>query len=182
VREPLSALSALECPLSPWVPSLTKQNLNRTQNHEVIALKNIKKNIFKDVTRGDPWAPRHTKQNLNRTQNHKYLQREDWTGGLVRTQYVYICTFVHVCVYVHVRMYNTCYVLTKPHIPSSPLCLLGVFTSCLNFTSWARMPNLAAVFASCFYVLIKFCFMSEDARGPPPYVHVCVFICVCTYT
>ena len=30
-----------------------------------------KKDIFKDVTRGDPWAASHTNQNLNRTQNHE---------------------------------------------------------------------------------------------------------------
>jgi hypothetical protein len=29
-----------------------KQNLNRTQKYKVIALKKIKKDIFKDVTRG----------------------------------------------------------------------------------------------------------------------------------
>jgi hypothetical protein len=34
------------------VPSLTKQNLNRTQKYKVIALKKIKGH-FKDVTRGE---------------------------------------------------------------------------------------------------------------------------------
>ena len=55
----------------PWVPSLVKQNLNRTQKYKVIALKKIKKTFFKDVTRGGPWAPSLVKQNLNRTQNHE---------------------------------------------------------------------------------------------------------------
>jgi len=48
-----------------------KQNLNRTQKYKVIALK--KKDIFKDVTRGDPWAPSLVKQNLNRTQKYKVI-------------------------------------------------------------------------------------------------------------
>jgi hypothetical protein len=39
----------------PWVPFLVKQNLNRTQKYQVIALKKIKKTFFKDVTRGGPW-------------------------------------------------------------------------------------------------------------------------------
>ena len=51
----------------PWVPSLTKQNLIRTQKNKVIALKKNKKDIFKDVTRGDPWFSPFMKQNLNRT-------------------------------------------------------------------------------------------------------------------
>ena len=52
--------------------------------------------------------------------------------------YIYI---VCVCVYVH-----TFYVLIKPPIP---------------------YYVLAAVFASCFYVLFKFCFMREGTQGPP---------------
>jgi len=55
----------------PWMPSLVKQNLNRTQKYKVIALKKIKKTIFKDVTRGGHWAPSLVKQNLNRTQIHE---------------------------------------------------------------------------------------------------------------
>ena len=51
----------------PCVPSLMKQNLNRTHKYKVIALKKIKKTFFKDVTRGDPWASSLMKQNLNRT-------------------------------------------------------------------------------------------------------------------
>ena len=39
----------------PWASSLVKQNLNRTSKYKVIALK--KKDIFKDVTRGDPGRP-----------------------------------------------------------------------------------------------------------------------------
>jgi len=41
--------------------------------------------------------------------------------------------YVYVCLYV-----CTCYFLIKPPIPyiaSSPLCVLRVFTSCLNFCS-----------------------------------------------
>jgi hypothetical protein len=64
----------------PWAPSLTKQNLNRMQNREVIALKK-KRTFFKDVTRGDPWAASHTNQNLNRTQNHE-------ANTAARTQYM----------------------------------------------------------------------------------------------
>ncbi len=30
----------------PWVPSLVKQTLNRTQKYKVIALKKIKKDVF----------------------------------------------------------------------------------------------------------------------------------------
>ncbi len=55
------------------MPSLTNQNLNRTQNHEVIALNKNKKDIFKDVTRGGPWVPSLTNQNLSRTQNHEVI-------------------------------------------------------------------------------------------------------------
>jgi hypothetical protein len=49
----------------PWVPSLVKQNLNRTQKYKVIAFK--KKKTFKDVTRGGPWVGPFMKQNFNRT-------------------------------------------------------------------------------------------------------------------
>ena len=35
--------------------------------NKVIALKKNKKDIFKDVTRGDPWFSPFMKQNLNRT-------------------------------------------------------------------------------------------------------------------
>jgi hypothetical protein len=35
----------------PWVPSLMKQNLNRTQKYKAIAFKKVRK-TFKDVTRG----------------------------------------------------------------------------------------------------------------------------------
>jgi hypothetical protein len=49
----------------PWVPSHTKQNLNRTQKYKVIAF--LKKKTFKDVTRRGPWVPSLVKQNLNRT-------------------------------------------------------------------------------------------------------------------
>ena len=63
----------------PWVPSLTKQNLNRTQKNKVIALKKIKGH-FKDVTRGDPWVAPLTNQKLNRTQNHEAntAARTEW--------------------------------------------------------------------------------------------------------
>jgi hypothetical protein len=53
----------------PWVFSLVKQNLNRTQKYKVIALK--KKGHFKDVTRGGPWAAPLMNQNLNRTKKHE---------------------------------------------------------------------------------------------------------------
>ena len=48
----------------------------------------------------------------------------------------YVCMYV--CMYTYVHKY---YVLINPPIPyitSSPLCLLRVFTSCLNFASWER--------------------------------------------
>jgi phage gp16-like protein len=51
------------------VPSLTKENLNRTQKNKVIALK--KKDIFKDVTKGGPCVSPFMKQKLNRTQTHE---------------------------------------------------------------------------------------------------------------
>ena len=46
---------------------LVKQNLNRTQEYKVIALRKIKKTFFKDVTRGGPCLASLMKQNLNRT-------------------------------------------------------------------------------------------------------------------
>jgi hypothetical protein len=36
----------------PWAAPLTKQNLNRTQNHEVIALKKIKRTFLRTFQGG----------------------------------------------------------------------------------------------------------------------------------
>jgi hypothetical protein len=36
----------------PWVPSLTNQNLNRTQSHEVIALKKIQMTFLRTLQGG----------------------------------------------------------------------------------------------------------------------------------
>ncbi len=46
--------------------------------------------------------------------------------------YMYVC--VYACVYVYTYIHTYC-VLINPPIPSSPLYLLRVFTSCLNFAS-----------------------------------------------
>jgi hypothetical protein len=59
---------------------------------------------------------------------------------------VCVCVCVCACVCVRMNMYvcmyvHTYYVLIKrpmPYIASSPLCLLRVFSSCLNFASWER--------------------------------------------
>ena len=53
--------------------------------------------------------------------------------------YVCMCVCVYVCMCVH-----TYYVLINPPMPyitSLPLCLLRVFTSCLNFASRERAPK-----------------------------------------
>ncbi len=59
---------------------------------------------------------------------------------------MYVCMYIHTYVCIYIRMYvcmyvcmiHTYYVLINPPMPyitSSPLCLLRVFTSCLNFAS-----------------------------------------------
>ncbi len=69
-----------------------------------------------------------------------------------------MCVCVCVCIHIYIRMYyihaydtyihtyaHTYYVLINPPIPyitSSPLCLLRVFTSCLNFASRERPPKV----------------------------------------
>jgi hypothetical protein len=42
-----------------------------TQKNKVIALKKIKKDIFKDVTKGGPCVSPFMKKNLNRTQKQE---------------------------------------------------------------------------------------------------------------
>jgi len=51
----------------PWVPSLVKQNLNRTQKYKVIALK-TKKTFLRTLQGGTLGRPSLTKQNFSRTQ------------------------------------------------------------------------------------------------------------------
>jgi hypothetical protein len=41
----------------PWVPSLTKQNLNRTQKNKVIALKKIKRTFLRTLQGGALGCP-----------------------------------------------------------------------------------------------------------------------------
>ncbi len=74
--------------------------------------------------------------------------------------YMYVYTYIHVHTYIHtyihtyvytyvcIHTYYVCihtyYVLINPPIPyiaSSPLCLLRVFTSCLNFAACERVPK-----------------------------------------
>ena len=64
----------------------------------MIALKKIKKDIFKDVTRGGPWAPSLVKQNLNRKKFMKSFTasgRNIWHGWFnwdVRRMYIRVNT------------------------------------------------------------------------------------------
>ena len=50
-----------------------EEKFKQDEKCKVIALKKIKKHIFKDVTRGDPYVPSLVKQNLNRTQKYKMI-------------------------------------------------------------------------------------------------------------
>ena len=68
------------------MPSLTKQNLNWTQNHEVIALTKIKRTFLRTLQGGAlGWPGPFTNQNLNRTQNHEVIALKKTKRTFLRT-------------------------------------------------------------------------------------------------
>ncbi len=69
------------------MPSLTKQNLNRTQNHEVIALKKIKMTFLRTL-QGALGALSHEskfKQDVKTRSKHSGEDVIYGMGGLIRT-------------------------------------------------------------------------------------------------
>ena len=84
---------------------------------------------------------------------------------------VCMCICVYVCMYVYVYTYCVLIKPPMPYITSSPVrCVCFVFLRPKNLTS--RLKTfiyyiLAAVFASCFYVLFKFRFVREGTHGSP---------------
>ena len=126
------------------------------------------------------------KTSFNKTNwTTKPTQNEYLLKGLIEGIITYVCMYVYtyVCIiHTYIRMYacmyvytyvHTYYVLINPPIPyitSSPLCLLHKFRpKKFLLHEWGHIIYyiLATVFASCFYVLFKFCFMREDAQGSP---------------
>jgi hypothetical protein len=63
----------------PWVPSLTKQNLNRTQKNKVIALKKIKMTFLRTLQGGPLGDPSHeVKFKQDAKPRSIYSVRSEW--------------------------------------------------------------------------------------------------------
>ncbi len=112
---------------------------------------------------------------------------------------MYVCMYVciYVCMYVcmYIRMYvciyvYTCYVLINPPMPLHYV-LAAVFASCFYvliylLQEWGHIFDYVRldVFASWFYVLIKIRFVSKDTQGGPLntlYIRMYVCMNVCMY-
>jgi hypothetical protein len=90
-----------------------------------------------------------------------------WASGGAEQVCMYVCIYVcmYVCMYVH-----TCYVLPCSILrPRRCVCFMFLRPKNLYFRNEDIFIYyvLAAVFASCFYVLFKFRFVREAPKGGP---------------